>query len=329
MQRWLLLLVATAIAITGCSNSTTTQSNEAKTTLTEPKAEPGRQQLLSQRAYPFGRMDLAAIKLARFQVRQMRERPNGSITPHWVQRGPVKVQGRVTAIAVDQTNDNIAYIGTASGGLFRTIDGGASFTSLFDHSSALSIGAVALDPSDQSVVYVGTGEVNPGGGSMAYGGNGLWRSADQGNTWMNIGLEDSGSIGRIVVHPNDSNIIHVAVMGHLWNPNSERGVYRTTDGGASWTKVLYVDDTTGCVDLVQRPDDPNVLLAAMWTRIREPEAWSYGGVQLRGLPIGGRWAELVACGKWAANAICRHWSHWTVNLPIQSRCHGGNLLPCH
>ena len=287
MHRSLSLFVAATIAITGCSNSESTQSNDSKQAASTskqsilqeaPDAEPGRKQLVSQRAYPVGRIDLAAVKLARLQVAQMRQRPNSGITPQWVQRGPLNVQGRITAIAVDQNDDDVAYIGAASGGVFRTMDGGNSFTSVFDHSSALSIGAVALDPSDQNVVYVGTGEVNPGGGSMAYGGNGLWRSDDQGNTWTNIGLADSGSIGRIVVHPTNSNIIHVAVMGHIWNPSSNRGVYRTTDGGASWSKVLYVDDTTGCVDLVQRPDDPNVLLASMWTRIREPEVWVYGGI---------------------------------------------------
>ena len=288
MHRLFSLFVAAMIAISGCSNSDSMQTSDAKQaaasiskpmlTQDEPEPEPDRQQLFNQRAYPVGRIDLAAVKLARLQATVMRQRPRGGITPQWVQRGPFNVQGRITAIGVDQSDDNIAYIGAASGGVFRTIDGGSSFTSIFDHSSALSIGAVTLDPSDQDVVYVGTGEVNPGGGSMAYGGNGLWRSEDRGNTWTNIGLEDSGSIGRIVVHPTNPNIIHVAVMGHLWNPNVERGVYRTTDGGASWSKVLYIDDTTGCVDLVQRPDNPNILLASMWTRIREPEVWTYGGL---------------------------------------------------
>ena len=148
---------------------------------------------------------------------------------------------------------------------------------VFDDMPALAIGAVAVDPSNPAVVYAGTGEVNPGGGSMAYGGAGLFRSTNSGVDWTLAGLENSGSIGRIVVDPTNSQRIFVAAMGRLWQGSTERGVYRTTDGGTTWQKVLYVDDQTGCVDIVQRPDNPNIVFAAMWQRIRQPEAYDYGG----------------------------------------------------
>ena len=142
----------------------------------------------------------------------------------------------------------------------------------------LSIGALAIDPNNANVIYAGTGEVNPGGGSVAYGGAGLFRSINQGDTWELIGLENSGSIGRIQIDPANSQRIFVAATGLLWQSNSERGVYRTTDGGTTWEQVLSIDDQTGCVDLIQRPDNPNVLFAAMWQRIRQPEYYDYGGI---------------------------------------------------
>jgi photosystem II stability/assembly factor-like uncharacterized protein len=127
------------------------------------------------------------------------------------------------------------------------------------------------------VIYAGTGEVNPGGGSVAYGGLGLFRSPDGGDSWESIGLENSGSIGRIRVDPTDPQRIFVAASGHIWEPGPDRGVYRTTDGGETWERVLFVDEATGCVDLIQRPDQPDVLLAAMWERMRQPEVYDYGG----------------------------------------------------
>ena len=229
-----------------------------------------------QRAYPYGKIDKAALKHGRecFLNNAALSLTSG---PTWVPRGPNKIQGRVTSIAVDPRDDDVAYIGAAEGGVFRTGDRGASWTPLFDSMSSLSIGAVALDPEEPDTVFVGTGEVNPGGGSVAYGGTGLYRSQDNGETWTLLGLEQSGSIGRIVVHPSNSNIIHVAVMGELWEAGPDRGIYRTVDGGQTWERTLFVNDTTGCVDIIQRPDDPNVLFAAMWQRIRAPAAFDYGG----------------------------------------------------
>ena len=232
-----------------------------------------------QRAYPFGKVDTAAMARAR-HIKKQQQLANHALPSAgqvWLQRGPNNIQGRVTSIAVDQTNDNIAYIGAAEGGVFKTTDAGNSWTAMFDDQPSISIGAVAIDPSNPNVVYAGTGEVNPGGGSVAYGGTGLYRSMDGGVSWNNIGLAESGAIGRIVIHPNNPDLIHVAVMGHLWTGGPDRGVYRTTDAGATWSRVLFVNETTGCVDLIQRPDDPNVLFAAMWQRIRGPEAYDYGG----------------------------------------------------
>ncbi len=229
-----------------------------------------------ERAYPSGRIPIHRWRDAQRQATALQNSEN-STTATWSPRGPENIGGRITDIAVDPTNADLVYAGAAEGGVFKSTDGGQSWTPVFDQMPSLSIGALAIDPSNPNVVYAGTGEVNPGGGSMAYGGAGLFRSSNQGDTWQLVGLENSGSIGRILVHPGDPDTLFVAAMGQLWQADTERGVYRTTDGGDTWDKILYVDDETGCVDLIQRPDDPDVLYAAMWQRIRQPEYYDYGG----------------------------------------------------
>ncbi len=230
----------------------------------------------TERAYPHGRIPLDRWELAKEQAALL-ERAGKDRAAAWTPRGPTNIGGRITDIAVDPFDEDIVFAAAAEGGVFRTLDGGQSWTPLFDDQTSLSMGAVAIDPANTQVIYAGTGEVNPGGGSVAYGGTGLYRSLDHGATWTLIGLEDSGSIGRIRIDPADPDTIFVAVMGYLWENNPERGVYRTRDGGATWSRVLYLNDETGCVDLIMRPDDPDVLLAAMWQRVRQPEYYSYGG----------------------------------------------------
>ncbi len=229
-----------------------------------------------QRAFPRTKIDLVAYRTGCQQLAQMRSLLPFS-APVWEQQGPCNIQGRITDLAVDPTDENTAYAAAADGGIFRTFDGGDTWEATFDFMPTLSMGAVAIDPSDPNVVYAGTGEVNPGRGSLTYGGAGLFRSNDQGSTWTLLGLEDTGSIGRILIDPEDPNVIHAAAMGHIWEPSDERGIYRTDDGGATWSRVLFVDEVTGCVDLIQRPDQPSVLFAAMWRRFRGPENFEYGG----------------------------------------------------
>ncbi len=214
----------------------------------------------------------------------------------WIQRGPTNIGGRITDIAVHPLDSDIVYAGAAEGGVLRSVDAGQTWTPLFDDQLAISIGAIAIDPVNPDVIYVGTGEVNPGGGSVAYGGAGLFRSSDQGDTWELIGLEDSGSIGRIRIDPTDPDRIFVAVMGFLWETNPDRGVYRTTNRGTTWERVLFVDSETGCVDLIMRPDDPDVLYAAMWERLRQPEYYDYGGpgcAVYRTTDGGDTWAQVA------------------------------------
>jgi photosystem II stability/assembly factor-like uncharacterized protein len=241
----------------------------------EPPREPNRW-FHAERAYPFGTIPRDLWRAAQAEAAAMRQlAPPG--TASWTPRGPTNVGGRITDIAVHPLDEDIVYVGAAEGGVLRSTDGGSNWTPLFDEQPMLSIGAIAIDPNDPNVIYAGTGEVNPGGGSVAYGGAGLFRSDDAGDTWQFIGLEDSGSIGRIRIDPTDPDRIFVAVMGYLWETGPDRGVYRTTDGGDTWQRVHFVDDETGCVDLIMRPDDPDVLYAATWERLRQPEFYDYGG----------------------------------------------------
>ncbi|TMQ19718.1 MAG: glycosyl hydrolase [Deltaproteobacteria bacterium] len=195
----------------------------------------------------------------------------------WELRGPVNVGGRVADVIGDPANAATFYVGAASGGVWKTTDGGATFTQIFDGQGSQSIGALAIDPRNSNVLYVGTGEASPGGGSVTYPGDGVWKTTDGGATWQHLGLDQTIAIGRIVVDPRNPNNVFVAATGHLFSRNIDRGVYRSQDGGATWTKVLFVSDIAGAVDVAIDPVDPSRVFAATWERIRTPSARTYGG----------------------------------------------------
>src|SRR5207249_1300298 len=159
------------------------------------------------------------------------------------------------------------FVATASGGLLKTINNGVTFEHCFDKEATISIGAVCVAPSDQKIVWVGTGEANPRN-SVSYG-DGVYKSTDGGKTWKHMGLRETFQIGKIAVHPTDPNTVYVGALGRLYGPNPERGVFKTTDGGQNWEKVLFVDDKTGVIDLRIHPTEPNTLWAALWGRQRE------------------------------------------------------------
>jgi photosystem II stability/assembly factor-like uncharacterized protein len=232
----------------------------------------------AQRAYPSGEVNLAAYRHAAEQAIEMRKRVPAQLSGlTWIQSGPTNIGGRITDLATDPRDRNIIYAASASGGVLKSTDGGARWTPLFDEQPALSIGALAIDPSTPEILYVGTGEANAGGGSVTYGGLGVFKTTDGGSTWNNIGLEETRYIGRIVVDPSNPSRVFVAAVGTLFSTNSGRGVYRTTDAGTSWELVLSVSDSTGAVDVIQNPVSTNILYASMWERIRRPDHRSYGG----------------------------------------------------
>ncbi|OIR14167.1 Ycf48-like protein [mine drainage metagenome] len=184
--------------------------------------------------------------------------------------------GRSAAVAGSYKNKNTFYFGATGGGVWKTNDGGNNWKNISDKYFGGSIGAIAVAPNDESILYVGEGEETMRG-NVSEGLDDMWRSDDGGRSWKNIGLKNTRHIVKIVVHPTNPNIVWVAAMGHLFGPNEERGVYKTIDGGKTWNKVLYVNEQTGCSDLMMEPNNPSVLYAGTWHVIRTPYSMESGG----------------------------------------------------
>ncbi len=180
--------------------------------------------------------------------------------------GPAVTSGRIVDIAVDPTDKKRWFLAVASGGVFKTENAGTTWTPVFDGEGSYSIGCVAIDPHDPNVVWVGTGE-NNSQRSVGYG-DGVYKSEDGGKSWKNVGLKASEHVGKILVHPKDSNVVYVAAQGPLWAPGGDRGLYKTTDGGQTWNAVLTISENTGVTDVVMDPRDPDTLIAAAYQRRR-------------------------------------------------------------
>ena len=190
--------------------------------------------------------------------------------------GPGGMSGRVTAIDVVISNPDIIYAGTASGGLWKSVSGGITWEPIFDNEVTASIGAVAIQQSNPDVIWVGTGEGNPR--NSLNGGYGIYKSLDGGKTWSSMGLEQTRHIHRVIIDPTNPNTVYVGAIGSPWGTHKERGVFKTTDGGETWNKVLYANTKTGVADLVMDPKNPNKLIAALWEHKRDPWFFNSGGV---------------------------------------------------
>ena len=191
---------------------------------------------------------------------------------HFTNIGPTVMSGRVSEIAVNPENPQEFYVAYSSGGLWHTTNFGNSYTPIFDNEAVMTLGAVNVDW-QSNTIWLGTGE--PNSSRSSYAGNGMYKSTDGGKTWQHIGLDDTQHISRITLHPTDNNTVWVAAIGHLYSNNEERGVFKTTDGGATWKKTLYLNDSTGAIDLEIDPSNPSILYAAMWERGRK--AWNFKG----------------------------------------------------
>ena len=203
--------------------------------------------------------------------------------------------GRVTDFAVYEDDPSIFYVASAGGGLLKTINGGNTWENVFDSQTTVSIGDVAINPTDPNVVWVGTGEANNRQSSSW--GDGIYKSTDGGKTWKHMGLRDSQHIGRIVIDPTDTDVVYVAALGRLWGPNKERGVFKTTDGGVTWQPVLALNQDTGAVDLVMDPANPKTLLAAAYMRRRTGWGFNGGGPDsgiYKSVDAGRTWRKITA-----------------------------------
>ena len=205
----------------------------------------------------------------------------------WRTLGPAHQGARIEAIAVPTGSRNTIYVGPSDGNVWKTTNNGLTWRPIFDHESAFAIGDIAVAPSNADIVWVGTGEVQPRFAGYAFPGSGVFKSVDAGRTWTNMGLADSHHIGKILIDAKNPDVVYVAAMGHQWTPNRERGVFKTTDGGRTWTKTLFVDDVTGAIDLAMDPANHDVLYASMWQIETGPRSGIY-----RSTDAGATWKKL-------------------------------------
>ncbi|MGH9410167.1 MAG: WD40/YVTN/BNR-like repeat-containing protein, partial [Vicinamibacterales bacterium] len=206
----------------------------------------------------------------------------------WRALGPEHQSERIEAIAVPAGSRNTIYVGPGAGNVWKTTNNGLTWTPIFDHESAFAVGDIAVAPSNDQIVWVGTGEVQPRFAGYAFAGTGVFKSTDAGRTWKNMGLADSQHIGKILIDPSNPDVVYVGAMGHQWTPNAERGVFKTTDGGQHWSKVLFLDNLTGAIDLAMDPSNHDVLYASMWQIETGPKSGLY-----RSTDGGATWTRLT------------------------------------
>lgn len=259
-----------------------------------------------QRSFPYPEINYQSRDEA-FRQASLMKTSNVERGEGWIDEGPYNIGGRISAVAMHPSDMQTIYAGAASGGIFKSADGGTTWAPVFEDALSLSIGDVAVAPSNPDVVWVGTGEANAGGGSMTYDGFGMYISTDAGVSWNHAGLENSGSIGRLAIHPEDPLTCYVAAMGRLFSDNPDRGIFRTVNGGESWENVLFINDSVGGIDIVIHPDHPDTLYAAMWERVRRPNYRNYGG---------------TGCGIYRSYNGGDSWEQLTGGLPVNSSQNG-------
>src|SRR5579862_7322239 len=214
---------------------------------------------------------------------------------HWRFIGPFR-GGRSNAVTGVPGQPSTFYFGSVGGGVWKSENSGRTWTPIFDSQPIASIGAIAVAPSNPNVLYVGTGEADMR--SQISFGNGMYKSTDAGKTWTHIGLDATRQIGRIIVDPHDANLVYVAALGHVYGPNEERGVYRSSDGGATWQKILYKDPNIGAIDLNFDPRDSKTIYAALWATRRPPwsiypPAYGPGSGIFKSTDGGNNWQQLT------------------------------------
>ncbi len=228
-----------------------------------------------QRAYPLGDIPIEQYLASMRQAQQVRAKAGARDGVVWSEAGPTNIPGRITDLAIHPDYPNTIYAGAACGGVFKSINNGASWTPIFDEQGTPSIGALAIHPHDPQILYVGTGEANGSGDS--YPGTGIYKSTNGGSSWTHIGLENSYHIGRIAIHPLCPETVFVAACGKLFGTNPDRGIYKSTNGGLNWERKFFISDSTAAVDVALDPANPEMVYAAMWERFRGPDNRQVGG----------------------------------------------------
>jgi photosystem II stability/assembly factor-like uncharacterized protein len=229
-----------------------------------------------KKTYPYYNADSDVYIHALAQAHQLKKETianrlsKGMDAVQWEFAGPTNIGGRVVDLEFDPGNPSIIYAGFSTGGVFKSFDAGNTWLPIFDEQAVLTVGDIAIDPNNSDIIYIGTGEAN--GGHNNFPGGGVLKSTDAGTTWNFLGLAGTTSIGRIVINPQNSNILYLASVGSYFAPNEERGIYKSTDGGVTWDHSLFISDTTGFVDLIIDPNNPDRLMASAWERVRRPNS---------------------------------------------------------
>lgn len=246
------------------------QKENSKSTKPKDKLEANHEpseEFFLQRIGPDGEFAIDAYTTALQQINnQVQTRNNSGFQKEWTVQGPGNIGARINTIAVHPTDENTIYAGFSDGGIFKTTDGGITWNPIFDSQPFLSIGDIVIDPNDPNILYVGTGDPNISGTPSI--GDGIYRSEDGGASWTNIGLEETRIISKIILDPTSSNNIFAATMGLPFVRTNDRGLYRSSDNGITWEQILFVSDSTGIVDMVMHPNDPQTIYAVGWDRIR-------------------------------------------------------------
>lgn len=284
------VLIISALAVADRSNHPANESNK----LTQFHEPSDHFELV--RSYPDEVMDIDGYEQAMLQVKADKlsgTRSNG-FDLEWRVEGPKNIGARINAMAVPEGKEDTIYIGYALGGIFRTYDGGSTWEDIFKDEERLSIGAIAINPENDNVIYAGTGDRNLV--SLYRIGDGVYKSNDGGDSWTNIGLSQGRIISDIDIDPADTNTIYVSAMGLPSVPDTNRGVYKSIDGGATWSHILFINDSSGVNNLVINPDDPNILYASGWTRVRTNQASIVSGSGskiFKSIDGGASWFELT------------------------------------
>jgi photosystem II stability/assembly factor-like uncharacterized protein len=247
----------------------------------------------TQRAYPNDYIPVEKYYAALSEKENMLGRQSGESGNSWYPVGPSNIGGRITAMDYDPVN-NIIYAGAAAGGIFKSTDFGSTWIPKTDFHPSLSIGALVIDPLNSNIIYCGTGEANISADS--YAGFGMLKSIDYGETWVVSGLEESRHIAELEVHPANTDIIYAAVSGGLYSKSPDRGIYKSTDAGGNWSKVLFLSDSTSAIDVAIDPNDVNIVYAAMWERLRGPsfrKAAGLGSGIYKSTDGGNSWDQLL------------------------------------
>lgn len=229
-----------------------------------------------QRSYPYGKLKEGNLEEVQKWIDE-KTTASRSSDVSWQFLGPENIGGRITDVEVPSNNPTTYFVGSASGGIFRTVNSGISWDPVFDGQITLAVGDIDISKTNNSLILVGTGEPNGGGGSTSLDGNGVYISTDGGDSWQSKGLTNVGSISKVIIDPSDSNIMYAGAMGSLYAQTVNRGVYKSTDGGETWNNILFVSDKTGVIDMAINPVNPSIIYAATWERTRTPITRVYGG----------------------------------------------------